>query len=540
MKKKLALMLAAVMLAGSLSGCGKTETAATEATATTDSKPVAETGSQDSQPTDASATEPDKYGGSVTLCHPTEPVTFFLPFSASTGDRASAAPALESLGRSDEEGNIQGWLAESIVSDYEALTCTVKIKEGIKFSDDSDFNAQALIWNFDKMVEGGKESELGSPLSYEATDDYTVVLKYEAWANNWEKILSDVYVYSQAAFDANGEEWAAINPVGTGPFVISQYLQGSGITYTRNENYWIEGQPYLDELKITWISDPTAQMSAFMNKEIDLLAPSESTVIATLGSQFTNIAKESPDLASIKYAMFASGDDTSPFYDINVRMAVMHAIDWEGYAYSLTNGSGVAITQFGVPGAWSYDESREFISYDVELAKKMLTEAGYPEGFATTITTIAANNNIAVLLQASLEAIGIKAEIKTLESADFNAQKKEGVYDGGIITGQGASKMDFASNYTRLYSSKGINYLNMMAHPADYEEALFGAVAAATSDEKKSLLKTASVKLVEEHALLVPLAAIFPVCYVQEDIKDTGMYLVNGDQWTPEALYREK
>ncbi len=534
MKRVLSLLLAAVLIVSSVTACSN------KPASDNGSQPTGSAPTQGAGPEATAAASEDKYGGSVTLCYADEPTTFFLPFSASTGDRASAAPALESLGRVDEAGDTNGWLAESIVSDPETLTCTVTLKQNILFSDGTPFNAESLIWNFDKMTEGGKASEIGSPVSYEAKDEYTVVLTYDSWANNRVTVLGEVYVYSPKAFQDNGEDWAAINPVGTGPYKISEYVQGSHITYAKNENYWIEGQPYLDELTIVWITDPTSQMSAFMNGEIDILPTGDATVITLLDDKYTNIALDSPDLGQIKYAMFCSGDESSPFYDVNVRLAVMHAIDWEGYAYSLTGGRGIPVTQFGVPGSWGYDENCDFISYDPELAKKMLADAGYPNGFQTTVTTISSNNNIAVLLQASLLDIGITADIKTVESADFNSQKAEGIYDGGIITGAGASKMDFTNNYVRLYSSKGVNYLKMMAHPEDYEEALFGALEATDLDTKKELLKTASVKLVNEHALLFPVAAVFPACYVQEGIKDSGFYEYVSVQWTPEALYIEK
>lgn len=538
MKKVFAFPLITLLLLGSVTGCGSRNSASTD---TGSSAPAAGTTAETSAAGNVSdASKEDKYGGSVTICYPDAPTTFFLPFSASTGDRASASPAIESLGRVDAEGNTSSWLAETIQSDPDNLTCTVTLKKDIKFSDGTDLNAKALIWNFDKMTEGGKASELGNPVSYEAKDDYTVVLTYDSWQNNWDTVLGEVFVYCPSAFEEHGEDWAAINPVGTGPFVISEYVKGSYVKYVKNENYWIEGQPYLDELTISYISDSTAQLSAFMNGEIDLLATNDSTVISQLDGKYTNIAQDAPDLGQIKYVMFCSGDKSSPFYDANVRLAVMHAIDWEGYAYSLTGGRGSAVTQFGVPGAWSYDEDCDFTAYDTDLAKKMLSDAGYPNGFKTTITTIASNNNIAVLLQASLAEIGITAEIKTVETADFNSQKAEGIYDGGLITGAGASKMDFTNNYIRLYSSKGVNYLNMMAHPKDYEDALFGALAATTLDEKKALLKEASVSLVNKNALLFPVAAVFPACYVQDGVTDSGFYQIVSIQWTPEAIYLAK
>lgn len=479
----------------------------------------------------------EAYGGNATICYPDTLTSCFLPFSASTGDRFSVAPAIESLGRVDADGNVYGWLAEQFTVDTEKLNVTIKLKEGIKFSDGTEFNADAVIWNFDKMKEGGKESELGNPVSYEKLDDYTVKLNYAAWANNWETVLGEVYIYCPKAFEDNGEDWASINAVGTGPYIMTEYVPQDHISYKKNDNYWIDGKPYLDSLDIVFMTDITTQQAAFMNGEINLLSTNDATLTQSLiASGFENIAAQAPDLGSIKYIMFASGDKSSPFSNVEVRQAVMHAIDWDGYVQSLTGGMGIKTPQFGVPGAWSYDDTVVFPDYNIEKAKNMLSDAGYPTGFNTVISTISNNNNIAVLLQASLKSIGIDAEIKILETSDFNSQKKEGTYDGGIITGQGASKMDFTNNYIRLYSSQGVNYLNMLDHPADYEDALFGAREARDIEKKKELLKTASRKLTNEYALVVPVGAIFSTAFTDGKVVDSGIYQTSSVIWTPEDI----
>lgn len=532
-QKFLALTMAAVMTAFSLAGCGNSSPESTGTESSTAGSAESSTASESS--------EENKYGGSVTICYPgQEAVTCFLPYSASTGDRFAVAPAMESLGRQDADGNTYGWLAKSITADMDALTVTIELNEGIQFSDGSDFNADAVIWNFEKMIEGGKASELGSPVSYEAIDEYTIELKYSAWANDLVTVLGEVFIYCPNAFEENGEDWASINPVGTGPFVLKEYVQGDHMTYVKNENYWRDGEPYLDEVVINWLSDATSQVSAFINNEINLIVTTDSTVRDQIAPYGVDTALKSPDLAGIKYVMFCSGDENSPFYDLKVRQAVMHAIDWDGFALSLTGGYGEAITQFGVPGAWSYDETVPFYEYDIEKAKSLLTEAGYPNGFETTITTIESNNNIAVLLQAACAEIGIKAEIKVAASADFNAEKAEGVYDYGMITGSGASKLDFTNNYIRLYSSQGVNYLNMMAHPEDYEEALFGAREAATIEEKKELLKTASRLMTSDYALIIPVAGLYAGAYTHGEVQDSGLAQTVGVQWTPEAMYLVK
>lgn len=525
-------VMAAALMATGITACSGTSTPPTQQAG----ENAATSAEKKEDAADAAAVPTASGDNTVTICYPDTLTTCFLPFSSSTGDRFSVAPAIESLGRQDAEGNVQPWLADSFTTDPENLTMTIKLKEGIKFSDGTDFNADAVLWNFDKMKEGGKESELGNPESYEKTDDYTITVKYSAWANNWENVLGEVYIYDPKAFDDNGEDWAAIHAVGTGPYVMTEYIPEDHISFVKNDNYWQEGKPYLDGVKIVFMTDITTQQAAFMNGEVDLLSTNDATLTQTLISQgFESIAAQAPDLGSIKYFMFASGDAESPFHDEAVRKAVLHSIDWDGYVQSLTGGLGIKVTQFGVPGAWSYDDTVSLPEYNVEEAKKELADAGYPNGFNTVISTISNNNNIATLLQASLKEIGITAEIKVMETSDFNSQKKAGTYDGGIITGQGASKMDFTNNYIRLYSSQGVNYLNMMDHPEDYETALFGARAAKTLDEKKELLKTSS-RLMQEHALVIPVGAIFSTCFSNDRVADSGIYQVTNTIWTPEDI----
>ena len=243
------------------------------------------------------------------------------------------------------------------------------------------------------------------------------------------------------------------------------------------------------------------------------------------------------------YMMFCSGDEKSPFYDLRVRQAVMYAVDWEAMAEGIYDGLGASTPVFAVPGAWSYDDTLSVYPYDMEKALSLLSEAGYPNGFSTTISINegnAANLQCAIILQAYLEMVGIKAEIKSLTSADFNAQKAEGVYDLGIMVNNGSSKLDFTANYIRLYSSEGVNYKNMMAKPADYEEALFGARAAKTQEEKKELLKTAARLFSHDYALVVATGYQPAYCFAQEGVHDTGVCTTTAEAWTPNCAWKEQ
>lgn len=511
MKKLLALVLAALMVASLV--------------------PAAM--AEEAQPT---------YGGTLSVLG-FEFATFFLPHSTTTSDRYNAAPALEALGRQNPEtGDTEGWLAKEFIVDPDALTLTIKLNEGIQFSDGTDFNAEAVIWNFQKMVDFGKASELVNPTGFEKVDDYTVVLQYDSWANTWMDTLGEVRIYSPAAYEANSDDWAAIHPVGTGAFVMKEMVADSHISYVKNDNYWREGEPYLDGIEVKFMTDTTTQLSAFVNGELDVLRNPNSVAIKQLQDQYENVANNAPDLAGITYIMFCSGVEESPFYNLDVRLAVMHAINWEEMSDGIYDGMGGTTPVFAVPGAWAYDDELEMYETDLDLAKELLAGAGYPDGFDTVITINgenAANEPCAVLLQYYLSEIGINAEIKKLTNADFNAQKAEGTYDLGIMVNNGSSKLDFTANYIRLYSSEGVNYKVMMAKPEDYEEALFGARAAKTLDEKKELLKTAARLFSYDYALVVATGYQGAYCYAQEGVHDTGICSTTAEAWTPESAWKE-
>lgn len=536
MKKSSKLLAIALVLALLLSACGGGASSA--------STPAQGAGSTPAEPTQTAPVNVGDpvYGGNLSVLG-FQFNTFFLPESTTTSDRFNALPAIESLGRRNPEtGETEGWLAESFTVDPEALTCTVKLREGVKFHDGSDFNAEAVIWNLQKMVEFGKESELGNPVSFEATDDYTIVLTYESFANTWADVLGEVYIYCPAAYEANGAEWAAIHAVGTGPFVMDELVQDSQITYSRNDNYWVEGQPYLDGVTVKFMPDSTTQLAAFTNGELDVYRnPSSSTAIQQLRDTYRNAALEAADLAGITYIMFCSGDEKSPFYDVAVRQAVMHAVNWDDMADGIYDGLGASTPLMAVPGSWAYDESVQQYEYDPELAKKMLADAGYPDGFETVISynnENAANETCATILQAYLSMIGVKAEVNSMTNADFNAEKAEGTYQLGIMVNNGSSKMDFTANYIRLYSSEGVNYHNMMAKPADYEEALFGARAAKSIEEKKQLLARASALMSHEYALVVAAGYQPAYCYVQDGVYDTGVCATTAEAWTPNCAWK--
>lgn len=544
LRRTCSLLLVLVIFVTALIGCSSNEgNSSNEGSASNESSSSSVNGGQTSQGEDASseqATAGDaKYGGSITLVADASPVTLYLPQSSSTNDRYYTTPVAEPLGREDDAGNVTPFLAEDLITDAEALTYTIKLREGVYFQDGSLCDAEAVKWNLDMYIENGKASELSNPTEIVAEDDLTVVVHFEEWANNWDTVLGAIPIISKAAYEEHGEEWCKVNIVGTGPFMLDSYVQDSSLRYVRNDNYRIEGLPYLDSIEFEVITDSNTVISAFLNQEIDALVTADSVVIDQMvNAGYENVASENANLAGLQYVIMNSKDTTQPLGDLKVRQAVMHCIDWENVAKSLTGGYGEATPLFCTPDSWAYHPDAEFYEYDIDLAKEMLAEAGYPDGFSTKITTISTYNEVAVALQACLAQIGITTEIDVMDNSALAAMQVNDNIEG-FIAWQGSSQMDFTTNYIRLYSSEGIKNHGIIEYPADYEEALFGARAATNIDEKKELLQEAAKMLVQDYCLLFPMSLTYTTAFQQKDIHDLGYYATIATQFTPEIAYRD-
>lgn len=535
-KKILSLVLVAAMSASMLAGCASSKTETTAVTTQAD-------GTKEATTTEAATEAAGEIveGSSLVIAIPQLHNTFFMPTSTSTSDRFGAQPVLESLGRIASDGSTQPWLAEEFITDADNLTFTIKLRDGVYFHDGSVCDAEAVAWNIQLYIDHGKASEIGTPKEVNVIDDLTVEIQYNEWANTWDSVIGAVYICSKEAYEKNGEEWCHTHAVGTGPFILESFVTDNKITYTKNENYRIEGLPYIDNLEIDMVTDTNTMMSALLNNEVGVAMKFENEAIinAIQSAGFESIGQRNANCADIKHIIWNSKNPEHPMGDLKVRQAIMHAIDWDAVALALSGGLGEATPLFCTSDSWAYSPEAEFYEYDLDLAKQMLAEAGYPNGFNTVIYTTSSNNDTATAFQAILAQIGIRAEVNTMDSSALAAIQAKDDIDG-FIANRGSSKMDFTSNYIRLYSSEGIKNHGIMLRPAEFEEPLFAARAAKTLEEKKENLQKAAKALVQDYVMLTPLAVVYYQSFAAPGLEDSGIYTISLEQWTPEIVHWAK
>ena len=338
------------------------------------------------------------------------------------GLREAAALSLEGLIALDQTypGMRVPVLAESWELTPDNSAYIIHLRQGVKFHDGTDFNADAVKWNLGQYV--GSPSPLFSAVSsIEVIDDHTVKFNLTEWDRTVLNDFADptAYIYSPTAFEEHGEEWALFNPIGTGPFILTDFVTNVSIDWERNEDYW-GGRPYLDGVRMITAADPMTATAMFMNHEADFMQRVDFETRNQLLAQRDDWEFLINDgIGNI--VVWNSKDPESIFADIRVRQALEYAIDKKKITDTLFEGQVEPLYEIikGKPDI-GMDSGTTPRLYDPEKAKQLLAEAGYPDGFKFQfIVGNVPRSDQWVAAQAMLADVGIKMEIDSVDMATW-------------------------------------------------------------------------------------------------------------------------
>ena len=379
----------------------------------------------------AAGTETD---GPVTFTYARADSTtsFDLHVEITSNNAFAIDKVFEPLVMFDEEGNIYDYLAESHEISDDGLTYTFKLRDGLKFSDGTPVTSGDVKFSLERHMEVGGSLPIQADItSIETPDDSTVVIKLGA---AYTPFISELANFSNGIipedFGGRTEEEFFEAPVGTGPFVVSEWDPTGDLTFVKNENYWQEGQPSIDKLVYKVVEDDNQAINQLKTGEVDAVEGLSFTAAEEIaGGADTTVITQ--DGWNVEELFFNTLDEH--FADVHVRRALAMAIDREAITASQTYGYGITANTI-LPKAIRYctTDSVEALSYDVEAAKAELALSAYPDGFDTTLS-IASGDNItlqeAQIIQAAGQAIGINIEINQQEIAAFREDFKSLNFD---------------------------------------------------------------------------------------------------------------
>src|SRR5688572_8012796 len=292
-------------------------------------------------------------------------------------------------------------LAESWTASADGKTYAFKIRRGVKFHDGSELTARDVKATYDKIifpppgVGSSRKGQYADVEKVEAPDATTVVFGLKEPSGSFiSSLLSPYNFLYKADILAKDPHWYEKNVMGTGPFTFVEHVKGSHVVGKKNPNYWDKGKPYLDSFRAVFMRDSAAQVAAVRGERAHIqfrgFSPAErDSIVSTLGNKVT--VQESPWDCIL---LVAINHEKKPFDDKRVRRALTLALDRHTGSKALSKiaivkeVAGVQVP--GTPYATPPAELNKLAGYwtDIEKsraeAKKLLKEAGVPEGFQFT------------------------------------------------------------------------------------------------------------------------------------------------------------
>lgn len=539
--KKLLSMLLVVAMVFSLAACGGSsddkENNTTSEPADTGTENQASEAADESEAVEES--EPAEAGGAVqggTLkvgmsTDATEAAAWRM---RSGQEKAVFSAVYEPLMRIDEDGNVVGYLAESLEADEANLTYTVTLRQDVTFSDGSALDADVLLWNFENFKENSQTSatHFGSVESFEKTGDYSVALHLSEWNTQIPFSLNSVagLMYSKKAFDENGYDWCLEHAVGTGPFKMDSWTKDTKLVFSKNENYWNkDAQPYLDGMEFQVIADEMSAQAAMLNGDIDVYYNGSESFQATMEQAGFSTANNQM-WYTILFLIFASDVDGSPLSDVKVRQAISYAIDSQAICDSVGKGKVFVSSQYAVEGTPFYNPDVAGYNYDAEKAKSLLEEAGYGDGFTTTIYcgVDQALTDYLVAIQGYLKEVGITLNIEEQETTIW---RSKGIYDideGMILAGHGFGA-NLVNQQVSNFSKRAVDGVGMLKecklHPDDLDASIMASLSASdTTEMLKNEFETQKL-IIDEYCLGYPVGIKYSSAYtLSEKVAENGCF----------------
>lgn len=399
------IMIAAVLL----SGCG-----------TQTSTPVENTGKERTDiniPLDSIGATMDVHSGTLRV------------------DSAVTRQFAESLYFIEDDGSSSPRLAESHTISDDGTVYTFNLRKGVKFHSGDEFKASDVVWNFKRCMDNMYQSEFTEQIvDVNAIDDYTVEFILDSPSSLFIHNVNEVLIVSEKAVTELGDLYGSVvDNAGTGPYHMTKYDMNTEILLEAFPEYW-RGEASIKNIRFVPMTDASTQLIAFENGEFDFCQiPTADWDSVERSGKYTTV--KAPGLHQ-SYIGINVGKKDSPLANQKVRQAIGYALDKQSMVEIAADGFADVADYIMRPGLVDGAvETGSYYTYDVEKARALLAEAGYPDGFDLGVIEAISSANgryikIAQVIEQNLQDIGITSKIITGETASMlPAWKTDRNYD---------------------------------------------------------------------------------------------------------------
>ncbi len=310
----------------------------------------------------------------------------------------------------------------------------MKLKKNIKFHNGNSFNAEDVVFSFNRIKnweKSGFKGKVNMIISATKIDDTTVKFITKKPYPVFLKKITYVTIMDKETYQDKSDEWAAIHPMGTGPYRFISWSKGDHITLKANSHYW-RGKAVYEDLLLKPLSNNATRVAAILSGEVDLIDRVPVMDVPRVKKKHTLNFFEEPGLRLI-YLQMDQHRDKSPFIkspngknplkDLRVRRAIYYGIDEEAIVKYIMRGFAVPAAQFSPSAVFGSDPSITRVKHNRKKAKQLLADAGYPDGFEIQLD--APNNRyvndaqIAQAVATTLAKIGIRVHVNAIPKSRF-------------------------------------------------------------------------------------------------------------------------
>jgi len=339
----------------------------------------------------------------------------------------------DSLLERDYSGALVPMLAESW-SFPDPNTVEFKLRQGVSFHNGEPFKATSVKFSIDRMLDPAMKSPLvgGWPRAFqsvEIVDDATVRFHlFQPDATIFDALAVSGAMVPPQYYSQNSEDVLSARPVGSGPFTFVESVRDDHTTLARNPSYWgvdtYKGRPLVSTVTFRPVPEASTRVADLLNGTADMIfdvSPDDlSTLRGRAGDGYQVVTGNAS--AKLQFVEFMPKKATDPLADRRVRQALNHAVDVESIVANLFNGFGSRQSSPIMTGALGYDPGVTAYDYNPTYARQLLADAGYPNGFSTTMDLSSSDNRSeALAVIGQLQKVGVSVQPNTLELATFNA-----------------------------------------------------------------------------------------------------------------------
>jgi peptide/nickel transport system substrate-binding protein len=419
----------------------------------------------------------------------------------------------------------------------DGLTYTFTLRKGVTFHDGTEFNADAVVYNFERWMNAGDHDRFymyGSVFGgfkgdenhvieeVKATGEYTVEFTLKRTKPTFliDLALTPFSISSPEAIEEHGEDYGS-NPVGTGPFIFEEWRRNDRIVLNKNDDYWLEGHPKVDQVIFRVIPDNSSRLNALLSGEIDMMDGLDPGNVNQIEEDpnFQVITRPSLNLGYLGLTV-----TREPLDNELVRQALNHAVNKEAMIDAFFAGQAVPAKNPIPPAVQGYNDEIDPYPYDPEKAKALLAEAGYGDGFEMELWAMPVSrpympdaNRVAEFLQSSFADIGVTAHIQSYEWATYLDKVVAGEADSFILgwTGTNGDADDFIYN---LWHEDNIGSLNSTQYSNEELNEVLNEARTITDQERRIELYHRAQEIMHGDAPIIPLVHTTPVLAARSEI----------------------